>query len=74
MLDDMLAYTVVGTRDTVAAGLRAIVERTGADELMVASQIFDHEARVRSYEIVAEGWEGASSDAALARTAGMGHR
>jgi hypothetical protein len=34
--------------------LRAFVERTGADELMITSQIFDHEARMRSYQITAQ--------------------
>jgi hypothetical protein len=29
------------------------VERTGADELMLASQIYHHDARVRSYELTA---------------------
>jgi luciferase family oxidoreductase group 1 len=53
MLDDMLAYTVVGTRERVRDGLREIVARTGADELMLASQIHDHAARLRSYEITA---------------------
>ena len=32
----------------------AFVERTGADELMITSQIFDHQARLRSFEILAE--------------------
>ncbi|HEU4642473.1 MAG TPA: LLM class flavin-dependent oxidoreductase [Gemmatimonadaceae bacterium] len=54
MLDDMLSCTVVGTADQVRHGLLAFLERTGADELMVASQIFDHAARVRSYELTAE--------------------
>ena len=54
MIADMLAYSVVGTHDTVAAGLARIAEHTGADELMIAAQIYDHAARVRSYEIVAE--------------------
>jgi luciferase family oxidoreductase group 1 len=53
MLDDMLSYSVVGTGDDVAAGLDTIVARTGADELMIASQIFDHSARLQSYEITA---------------------
>ena len=57
MLDEMLAYSVVGTREAVRDGLRAIVARTGADELMIASQVFDHQARLRSYEIVAEAWK-----------------
>ncbi|HEX6050223.1 MAG TPA: LLM class flavin-dependent oxidoreductase [Gemmatimonadaceae bacterium] len=53
MLDDMLAYTVVGTASDVAGGLERIVTRTGADELMVVSQIFDHAARLHSYELTA---------------------
>ena len=53
-LDEVLAHSVVGSPGTVADGLRAFVERTGADELMVTSQIFDHAARLRSYEIAAD--------------------
>ena len=53
MIDDMLAYSVVGTGDQVRAGLERIVEHTSADEIMIASQIFDHAARVASYEIAA---------------------
>jgi alkanesulfonate monooxygenase SsuD/methylene tetrahydromethanopterin reductase-like flavin-dependent oxidoreductase (luciferase family) len=49
----MLSYSVVGTGEQIEAGLARIVERTGANELMVASQIYDHSARVRSYEITA---------------------
>jgi luciferase family oxidoreductase group 1 len=55
MLDEMLAHSVIGSPDTVRAGLQAFVDRTGADELMLTSQIHDHAARLRSYEIVAEG-------------------
>ncbi len=51
LLDDMLSYSVVGSPETVRSGLEAIVARTGADELMLASQIYDHTARVRSYEL-----------------------
>ena len=54
MLADMLAYSVVGTGDQVRAGLDAIVARTGANELMIASQIYDHAARLASYEIAAQ--------------------
>jgi luciferase family oxidoreductase group 1 len=50
----MLRYAVVGSRDTVRAGLQEFVDLTAADELMVVSAVFDHEARVRSYEILAE--------------------
>jgi luciferase family oxidoreductase group 1 len=53
MLDSVLSCSAIGSPDTVAAQLKAFVERTGADELMVTSQIFDHAARLRSYEITA---------------------
>jgi hypothetical protein len=37
----------------VQATLRNFIDRTGADELMIASQIYDHDACLRSYEITA---------------------
>lgn len=49
----MLAMSAVGSPDTVARELRALIERTGADELIVASAIHDHAARLRSYELLA---------------------
>jgi luciferase family oxidoreductase group 1 len=54
MLNEALACTAVGSPETVRAALAAFVARTGADELMITSQIYDHAARVRSYEIAAE--------------------
>ncbi len=53
MLDSALACSVVGGPETVRQGLQAFADRTGADELMVTAQIFDHAARRRSYEILA---------------------
>ncbi len=50
----MLACSVVGSPATIRAGLENFVAQTGADELMVASAIFDHSARLRSYELLAE--------------------
>jgi luciferase family oxidoreductase group 1 len=44
---------IVGGPDRVRRGLEAFVDETGADELMVTGQIFDHAARLRSYEIIA---------------------
>ena len=44
----------VGVPDTVRAGIAAFVARTGADELMVTSQAFDHAARLRSFEITSK--------------------
>jgi luciferase family oxidoreductase group 1 len=53
LLGHVLSAAVVGSPATVRDGLAAFAERTGADELMVTSQIYDHAARLRSYEIVA---------------------
>ena len=50
----MLTYSVVGSPETVHAGLEQFVELTGVDEGMVVSAIFDHHARLRSYAILAE--------------------
>jgi luciferase family oxidoreductase group 1 len=52
---EMLACTVVGSRETVRRGVADFAASTGADELMIVSQIFDHAARVRSYELTMEG-------------------
>jgi alkanesulfonate monooxygenase SsuD/methylene tetrahydromethanopterin reductase-like flavin-dependent oxidoreductase (luciferase family) len=54
VLDQAVAVSVVGSPDTVRHGLAEFIRKTGADELMVTSQIFDHEARLRSFEITAE--------------------
>ncbi len=53
MLDSALACSIVGGPETVRRGLQAFAGRTGADELMVTAQIFDHAARRRSFEILA---------------------
>ncbi|GAV34838.1 Limonene 1,2-monooxygenase [Roseomonas sp. TAS13] len=49
-----LSCSAVGTPAQVRAGLEAFLERTGADELVLTGQIFDHEARLRSFRLVAE--------------------
>jgi luciferase family oxidoreductase group 1 len=54
MLDDVLSCSAIGSPATVREALHAFVERTGADELMITSQVFDHPARLRSYEIAAD--------------------
>jgi luciferase family oxidoreductase group 1 len=54
MLQEVLARSVVGSPATVKAGLADFAARTGADEIMVTGQTFDHAARLRSFEIVAQ--------------------
>ena len=53
MLDQVLACTAVGGPDTVSTQLRGFIERTGADELIITSNMYDAAARLRSYAIVA---------------------
>lgn len=50
----MLACTVFGGPTSVRTGLKAFIQRTGADELMVVSDIFDPALRRRSFAIIAE--------------------
>jgi luciferase family oxidoreductase group 1 len=47
------ATQVVGSPDTVRDGLSELVDRTHADELMITTTVHAHDARVRSYELVA---------------------
>ncbi len=54
LLDTVLPCSAIGSPATVRAALQAFIERTGADELMITSQIFEHSARLRSYEIAAQ--------------------
>jgi luciferase family oxidoreductase group 1 len=53
MLDEVLACSAVGSPATVQEQLLDFIARTDADEIMIASMIYDHAARVRSYEIAA---------------------
>jgi alkanesulfonate monooxygenase SsuD/methylene tetrahydromethanopterin reductase-like flavin-dependent oxidoreductase (luciferase family) len=49
----MLARSIIGSPDTVRTGLAALLAETGADELMVVSDVYDHPTRLRSYELIA---------------------
>jgi luciferase family oxidoreductase group 1 len=54
LLADVLTCAAIGSPQTVRNALSAFIERTKADELMITAQIFDHSARLRSYEIAAD--------------------
>jgi luciferase family oxidoreductase group 1 len=54
ILDQVLACSAIGPATLIQKTLREFIARTGADELIIASQIFDHRARLRSYEIVSQ--------------------
>lgn len=53
MLDQVLSCSAIGAPDTVRARMARFIESVRSDELIITSQIFDHTARLRSYEIVA---------------------
>jgi alkanesulfonate monooxygenase SsuD/methylene tetrahydromethanopterin reductase-like flavin-dependent oxidoreductase (luciferase family) len=54
MLDDVLSCSAIGSPQTVRESLVAFGARTGPQELMITSQIFDHTARLHSYKITAQ--------------------
>ena len=54
MIAEALSCSAVGSPETVRRELAAFIERTKPDELIIAAQIYDHAAQLRSYEITAE--------------------
>lgn len=52
-VEHALRYSVVGSPETVRRGLETFIELTGADEIMATAQIYDHIARLRSFELLA---------------------
>jgi luciferase family oxidoreductase group 1 len=61
----MLARSIIGSPDTVRAGLAGLLAETGADELMVVSDVYDHRTRLRSYELIAASHAGHVSASAM---------
>ncbi|MEA9392923.1 luciferase-like monooxygenase [Acerihabitans sp. TG2] len=51
-VEQALRMSVVGDKDRVQAGLQKILTDTGVDELMINGQIFDHQARLHSFELI----------------------
>ncbi|ROZ72467.1 LLM class flavin-dependent oxidoreductase [Ramlibacter sp. WS9] len=54
LLDSVLSCAAIGSAETVRESLRAFIARTGADELMIACNMFDPTHRRRSYEIASQ--------------------
>ncbi|HEY4088120.1 MAG TPA: hypothetical protein VGM43_19425, partial [Bryobacteraceae bacterium] len=53
MIDQALSRSFVGSPETVERGIHSFLAETGVDELMLAANIYDHTARLRSFEIAA---------------------
>jgi luciferase family oxidoreductase group 1 len=69
MVDRALACRVVGSSDVIRRGVADFVQRTGVDEVMITGNIFDHQARLRSFEIAA--MSAGKQDRPLAGTTGI---
>lgn len=59
----MLRRTIVGSKETVRAGIAALVEETKADELMIVSDVYEHSKRLKSYEMIADAATGLEASA-----------
>jgi alkanesulfonate monooxygenase SsuD/methylene tetrahydromethanopterin reductase-like flavin-dependent oxidoreductase (luciferase family) len=52
--ESQLYETIIGDRQIVKKGFEDLISRTSADEILVQAEIYDHKARIKSYEILAE--------------------
>jgi luciferase family oxidoreductase group 1 len=50
----MLSRSIVGSQETVRRGLEMLSFETGADEFTIVSDVYDHQARLRSFELIGE--------------------
>jgi luciferase family oxidoreductase group 1 len=53
ILDQVLGCSAIGSQETVRQRLDEIARVTAADELILATQVFEHDKRLRSYELTA---------------------
>jgi alkanesulfonate monooxygenase SsuD/methylene tetrahydromethanopterin reductase-like flavin-dependent oxidoreductase (luciferase family) len=53
-VNQMLAYSFIGSKETLKTKLDAFVEKTGVNEIMATSHIFDQRARLHSYELFSQ--------------------
>ncbi len=61
-VSSMLACSFYGSTATIKAKLAPLIEATRADELMDAAAIWDHQERVRSFELLAQAMDWPSAD------------
>ena len=53
-VEQMLTYSFIGSKTSVTEELKEFVDKTGADEIMIASYIYDHNQRLKSHRLLAE--------------------
>jgi len=64
-IDERTRCAAIGSPETVRRRLQELLERTGADEIIATGQIYDHAARLRSFEIAAEAFGGTTTASSL---------
>ena len=57
MLDELLSCSAIGSLDTVKMGVAKFIDRTQADEIIVACSMFDHDKRKRSLSLTAQAFK-----------------
>lgn len=53
-LQQMIAYSFIGGPEKVKSEIQQFLNKTGADELMITTAVFDHQARLHSYELISK--------------------
>ena len=53
-VEQMLKYTYIGSKETIQKELAEFIDKTGADEIMIASYLYDHQKRIKSHQLFAE--------------------
>lgn len=50
----MMKYSFIGSPETIKKNLESFLDETQVDELMVASYVYDNDAKIHSYELIAD--------------------
>lgn len=53
-VEQMLTYSFIGSKETVKENITNFAAKTDADEIMIATYLYDHEQRLKSHRIVAD--------------------
>ena len=69
IIRSVLSASAIGSPEIARRQLEEFVARTAPDELIVTAQVYDHQARLRSFELLMEAVRSASGEAALAGAA-----
>jgi alkanesulfonate monooxygenase SsuD/methylene tetrahydromethanopterin reductase-like flavin-dependent oxidoreductase (luciferase family) len=67
-VESKLAGSIIGGAAAIKEGAQKILEATKADELIINAMIYDHEARLRSYEIIADVFQNKAAKSAALRS------